>query len=155
RVDADELARVIMNLAVNARDAMPGGGKLTIETANIVLDAAYAQSHPDSRPGDFVLLAVSDTGHGMDASVRARIFEPFFTTKAAEKGTGLGLAMVYGIVKQSQGHIEVYSEPGLGSTFKIYLPRERSGLPLGKSSHGPRPNPRGSETVLLTEDEDG
>jgi PAS domain S-box-containing protein len=156
KVDPGEMGQVVMNLCVNARDAMRQGGKITIETANVELGADYVVAHPDATAGAHVMLAVSDNGCGMDAATRARIFEPFFTTKGPEKGTGLGLAMVYGIVKQSGGHIEVYSEPGLGSTFKIYLPRERSGAPLTKSFHGQRPPvPSGTETILLTEDEEG
>src|SRR5262245_327990 len=156
KVDPVEMGQVVMNLCVNARDAMPQGGKVTIETANVTLGADYVSAHPDAAIGDHVMLAVSDNGCGMDGAIRARIFEPFFTTKGPEKGTGLGLAMVYGIVKQSGGHIEVYSEPGLGSTFKIYLPRDRSGAPPCRSSHGVQPlAPRGTETILLTEDEEG
>jgi PAS domain S-box-containing protein len=156
KVDAGEMGQVIMNLCVNARDAMARGGKVTIETSNVTLGADYVSAHRDAAAGEHVLLAVSDNGCGMDAATRGRIFEPFFTTKGPEKGTGLGLAMVYGIVKQSGGHIEVYSEPGLGSTFKIYLPRDRSGAPLHKSAPGTKLiAPRGTETILLTEDEEG
>ena len=153
RADAGQMEQVIMNLAVNARDAMPNGGKFLIETCNSDLDHSYASSHPLIRPGSYVQLSVSDNGTGMDAETQTHIFEPFFTTKEKGKGTGLGLATVYGIVKQSGGFIWVYSELGKGTTFKIYLPcvdhrEEVSPIPRQVTEV-----PNGTETVLLTEDE--
>jgi len=151
--DAQRIEQVLMNLAINARDAMPGGGRLIIETSNVDLDETYVLSHPDTKVGPYAMLAVSDTGHGMDAQVLSHVFEPFFTTKGAGKGTGLGLATVYGIAHQSGGHVAVYSEPGRGSTFKVYLPRAEA---TGEEASPPPVAPlrrTGSETVLLVEDE--
>ena len=153
KADSGHVGQVLLNLVVNARDAMPNGGKLTIATSNVTLDEDYARAHPGATPGDHVVLSVSDSGMGVTDEVKARLFEPFFTTKPLGKGTGLGLATCQTIVKQSGGHIGVYSEAGLGATFKVYFPRiaEMALVPAGPVAAGPLP--RGTETLLVVEDE--
>lgn len=153
KADPTQLEQVLVNLAVNARDAMPDGGKLTIETADVVLDADFCRLHPEAKPGPHVLLSVSDTGSGMTPEVRSHLFEPFFTTKPKGKGTGLGLATVYGTVAQQGGCIDVESEPGKGSIFKIYLPRAEGAADGDYSPSRVADLPTGSETILLVEDE--
>ncbi|AWN37745.1 CHASE3 domain-containing protein [Methylobacterium radiodurans] len=151
--DPAQLESAVLNLALNARDAMPGGGRLTIELGNKVLDEEYARHHAEVVPGDYAMVAVSDTGHGMTPEVVARVFEPFFTTKPDGKGTGLGLAMVFGFVKQSGGHVKIYSEAGEGTTVKLYLPRAVRAATAQQRTGSPVELPRGSGTVLVVEDE--
>jgi CheY-like chemotaxis protein len=155
RADAGQMEQVIMNLAVNARDAMPTGGKLTIETANVDLDEEYARTHVGIHPGSYVMVAISDTGVGMDKETQLRIFEPFFTTKEPGKGTGLGLSTVYGIVKQMGGNVWVYSGPQHGTTFKIYLPRVQEEVRKPLVERGSVAPAGGNETILLVEDDEG
>ncbi len=153
KMDPAQIDQILANLSVNARDAIAGTGKITIETSNIIADEPYCADHPGFAPGEYVLLAVSDSGCGMDEDIKDKLFEPFFTTKEAGKGTGLGMAMIYGIVKQNNGYIDVESEPGLGATFRIYIPRH-IGASEGLQAKSPEaPIKRGSETVLVVEDE--
>jgi CheY-like chemotaxis protein len=151
-VDPGQLSSALLNLAINARDAMPNGGKLTLETSNVVLGKSYDTRQSEVQPGEYVLIAVSDTGGGIPEAIRENIFEPFFTTKEFGKGTGLGLSMVYGFLKQSGGQIKVYSEEGHGTTFRIYLPRSGTGIELMTSKSAEARLERGTETVLIVED---
>jgi CheY-like chemotaxis protein len=154
KVDRGQFEQVVINLALNARDAMPDGGRLIIETRNVDGGADGGPNEAELRPGRYVQVAVSDSGQGMDAETKANIFEPFFTTKERGKGTGLGLAMVYGFLTQSGGHVEVDSEPGRGTTFKIYLPWAEDAMLSAKQAVATETVPRGSETVLLVEDDE-
>jgi signal transduction histidine kinase len=152
-IDSIQLDQILTNLTVNARDAIPGTGKITIETSNTTLDEDYARTNPEARPGDYAMLAVSDSGIGMSKETQSHLFEPFFTTKGVKEGTGLGLATIYGIVKQNNGLINVYSEPGEGTTFKIYLPRVAAEVKT-TVDETPSQSLRGTETILLVEDEE-
>jgi len=154
-VDASEMESTLLNLALNARDAMPEGGKLTIETGNAYLDEAYCREHEGIVPGQYVLIAVSDSGAGMSAETIDRAFEPFFTTKEAGKGTGLGLSQVYGFMKQSGGHVKIYSEPGEGTTIKLYLPRREGDEIVASGDDDLNAERGGGETILIVEDDDG
>jgi len=154
RADPGQVDQIVMNMVVNARDAMPQGGKLLIETSNVVVDEEFASAHPGLTPGDFVLLAITDTGCGMSADVRERVFEPFFTTKGVGRGSGLGLSVIDGIVRQTGGHVDVYSEVGVGSVFKVYLPVAGDAQP-GKAAAAVVDGVGGSETILLVEDDAG
>ena len=154
RADQAQLQQILMNLAINARDAMPEGGRLTIEVANLALDETYGNQHFAVQPGSYVMIAVVDTGLGMSGEVQARLFEPFFTTKRRGEGTGLGLATVYGAVKQAGGYIWVYSEPGRGSTFKVYLPRIDDDTPVVEAALPAESVAAVTETILLVEDEE-
>jgi nitrogen-specific signal transduction histidine kinase/ActR/RegA family two-component response regulator len=154
RIDPSQIDQLLANLTVNARDAIDRTGKITIETSNVTCDEAYCADRPEWVPGDFVVLAVSDSGCGIEKEALANIFEPFFTTKKEGQGTGLGLATVYGIVKQNNGFINVYSEPGQGTTFRLYLPRYQSDVPQAADDIRERAIPRGTETILIVEDEE-
>jgi PAS domain S-box-containing protein len=153
QVDRNQLVTAVINLAINARDAMAGGGKLTLETGNANLDAAYAAANPEVRPGPYVMVAISDTGAGIPEAIRDKVFEPFFTTKEVGKGTGLGLSMVYGFVKQSGGHIKIYSEEGQGTTIKLYLPRATEQAGSAADAAVPAADETGHETILVVEDD--
>src|ERR1017187_9975956 len=153
KADAGQIEQVIMNLAMNARDAMSNGGKLTLETANVSFDQERVGRDPELKPGDYVMLAITDTGTGMSAEVKARVFEPFFTTKGVGQGTGLGLSTCYGIIKQRGGHISVYSEPARGTTLQIYLPQVEPEIKLPMPFKASADLPRGTETILLVEDD--
>jgi CheY-like chemotaxis protein len=150
-IDSSQLANSLVNMAINARDAMPGGGRLLLETSNVMLDEDYARTNPDVTPGPYLMLAVSDNGTGMSAAVRERVFEPFFTTKGGSKGSGLGLSMVYGFVRQSGGHIKIYSEEGYGTTIRLYLPP--ASLTENVSAPPTAPILNGHETILVVEDD--
>ena len=150
--DPAQVESSIANLSINARDAMPNGGHLTIETANKTLDEHYAADNPEVAPGDYVMMAVSDTGTGMPPEILERVFEPFFTTKSEGKGTGLGLSMVYGFAKQSGGHVKIYSEVGHGTTLRVYLPRAKAGAVQSNDSSSEVPLPTDTATILVVED---
>jgi CheY-like chemotaxis protein len=153
--DPLQIEQVLMNLATNARDAMPGGGHLVITTDEVRFDEGYIKTHGYGKPGKYALISVTDTGMGMDKEIQSRLFEPFFTTKEVGKGTGLGLAIIYGIVKQHEGYIDLYSEPGTGTTFKIYLPLRDTGATQAEIPEEiPLQALRGTETILLVEDDD-
>jgi CheY-like chemotaxis protein/two-component sensor histidine kinase len=152
--DPSQLSTALLNLSINARDAMPDGGKLTFECSNVMLDESYARINPDIEPGSYVMIAVSDTGSGIPAAIRDRVFEPFFTTKQPGRGTGLGLSMVYGFVRQSLGHIKIYSEEGHGTTIRIYLPRAGAQQQPASPPSDDTTLPRGQETILVVEDDD-
>jgi len=151
--DPGQISQILMNLAINARDAMPDGGELVFELGNVSIDSSYTSRHVQSRAGDFVRLQVSDTGTGIDPETRAHVFEPFFTTKPRGKGTGLGLATVYGLVLQHNGWIELYSEVGHGTTFKLYFPRAEAQASTQSAPSAPSPLPGHGETVLIADDE--
>jgi len=153
KADAGQVEQVIMNIAINAREAMRHGGKLTLETSTATLYEEYVRHFPEVKPGDYVMIAISDTGTGMSEKVKARLFEPFFTTKGVGEGTGLGLATCHGIIKQSSGHISVYSELGRGTTFKVYLPQTGQRTEVSAATPVPADLPRGTETILLVEDD--
>ena len=154
KADPSQIEQAVANLAINSRDAMPGGGRITIETGNVYLDDTYARTHLGVEPGEFVMVALSDTGHGMDAETKRRIFEPFFTTKEQGKGTGLGLATVYGMVKQAGGDIWVYSEPGQGTTFKLYFPRIAAPVAEAPGGEALESKAAGADTILVVEDDE-